>query len=216
MARQDTHPGRLGSMRRILVFPVLLLLGTAALALPPGRDGDQRRPLPSWAPAAPTGSRGRGATKNSRPDEIVRTMALKKGDAVADLGGRNRLLHAPPGARGRPVRRGVRRRHPARDAHLLKANMEKAGVRNVVPFSARSTTRSSRPLPRLGPPRRRVPRAPAAEGDAGEGARGVEADGRVALVEYRLEGLTALHVRRSTACRRSRCSPSGSRPGSGS
>ena len=46
--------------------------------------------------------------------------------------------------------------------------------------------------------------------------RSLKPTGKVALIEYRLEGTTASHIRPSTACRSSRCSRSGSRRASGS
>ena len=46
--------------------------------------------------------------------------------------------------------------------------------------------------------------------------RSLKPTGKVALVEYRLEGTSASHIRPSTGCRWSRCWRSGCPPASGS
>jgi len=196
MARHDTHPGRLGSMRRVLVFPVLLLLGAAALALPPGRDGDQRRPAPVMGAGGADWLERPGRDEEQRPDEIVRTMALKKGDAVADLGA----------GTGYFTRRLARAVGPSGVVYavdiqpemltLLKANMEKAGVRNVVPVLGEvddpKLTPSSLDWVLLVDVYHELQQPKATLAKVREA---LKPTGRVALVEYRLEGLTALHVR---------------------
>ena len=183
-------------MRRVLVFPVLLLLGAAALALPAGRDGDQRRPAPVMGAGGADWLERPGRDEEQRPDEIVRTMALKKGDAVADLGAgtgyfTRRLARAvgPPGV------------VYAVDIQpemltLLKANMEKAGVRNVVPVLGEvddpKLTPSSLDWVLLVDVYHELQQPKATLAKVREA---LKPTGRVALVEYRLEGLTALHVR---------------------
>ena len=183
-------------MRRVLVFPVLLLLGAAALSLSPARDGDQRRPAPVMGAGGADWLERPGRDEEQRPDEIVRTMALKKGDAVADLGA----------GTGYFTRRLARAVGPSGVVYavdiqpemltLLKANMEKAGVRNVVPVLGEvddpKLTPSSLDWVLLVDVYHELQQPKATLAKVREA---LKPTGRVALVEYRLEGLTALHVR---------------------
>ena len=196
MARQSTQPGRRGAVLRIAALPVLLLLGAAALAQSPGGTADQRRPAPVMGAGGADWLERPGRDEEQRPDEIVRTMRLKNGDTVADLGA----------GTGYFTRRLARAVGPSGVVYavdiqpemlsLLKANMEKAGVRNVLPVLGEVDD------PKLPPAsldwvllvdvyhELQQPKATLAKL-----REALKPAGRVALVEYRLEGLTALHVR---------------------
>ena len=112
------------------------------LALPARRE---RRPAPVMGWAGADWLERPGRDEEQKPDEIIRTMGLKAGDVVADLGA----------GTGYFTRRLARAVAPTGLVYavdiqpemisLLKGNMEKAGIRNVVPvLSARATTRSWR------------------------------------------------------------------------
>jgi predicted methyltransferase len=196
MARQDTHPGRLDSVLRIAALPALLLLGAAALAQSPSRAGEQRRPAPVMGAGGADWLERPGRDEEQRPDEIIRTMRLKKGDAVADLGA----------GTGYFTRRLARAVAPSGVVYavdiqpemlsLLKTNMEKAGVRNVVPVLGEvddpKLPRASLDWVLLVDVYHELQQPKATLAKVREA---LKPTGRVALVEYRLEGLTALHVR---------------------
>jgi ubiquinone/menaquinone biosynthesis C-methylase UbiE len=137
-----------------------------------------------------------GRDEEQKPDEIVRSMALKKGDFVADLGAGTgyftRRLAKAVAPSGRVYAVDIQPEMLSR----LKENMEKAGVRNVeIVLGETDNPR----LPRgafdwillvdvyheLQHPKATLARMREA----------LKPSGKVALVEYRLEGLTALHVR---------------------
>ena len=176
----------------------LLLLAAAWLAVPrpaPGAPAD-RRPasVMSWRGAEWLERAGR--EEEQRPDEIIRTMGLKDGDVVADLG-------CGPGYFARRRARAVapRGRVYAVDIQpemldLLRGRVEREGLANVVPvLGAVDDPR----LPEgaldwvllvdvyheLQQPRATLARVRAA----------LAPRGKVAVIEYRLEGTTALHIR---------------------
>jgi len=194
------NPERL-SVRRtagLLVLPVLpvLLLLLGALAAGPVLAGDQRRPAPVMGAAGADWLERPGRDEEQRPDEIIRTMGLKKGDTVADLGAGTgyftRRLATAVAPSGIVYAVDIQ----PEMLSLLKANMEKAGVRNVVPVLGAVDDPK---LPKasldwvllvdvyheLQEPKATLARVREA----------MKPTGRVALVEYRLEGPTALHVR---------------------
>ena len=137
-----------------------------------------------------------GRDEEQKPDEIVRRMGLKNGDVVADLGAGTgyftRRLAKAVAPSGRVYAVDIQPEMLAR----LKENVEEAGVRNVVPVLGESDDPG---LPRdsldwillvdvyheLQHPKVTLAKMREA----------LKPAGKVALVEYRLEGLTALHVR---------------------
>ena len=174
-----------------------VLLAVAAYAAPPGPvTPADRRPatVMSWRGADWLERAGR--EQEQRPDEIIRTMGLKDGDVVADFG-------CGTGYFARRMARAVapRGRVYAVDIQpemlgLLERLVEKEGLTNVVPVLAEVDD----------------PKLPAGALDwvllvdvyhelqqpKATLARLREAlapNGRVAVIEYRLEGLTALHIR---------------------
>jgi ubiquinone/menaquinone biosynthesis C-methylase UbiE len=196
MVQRVTKTGRLDSSRRIAVLAVLLLLGGGGLALAPARVGDERRPAPVMGAGGADWLERPGRDEEQKPDEIIRTMALKKGDVVADLG-------AGTGYFTRRLARAVASSGVvyAVDIQpemlsLLKDNMAKAGVRNVVPVLGEvddpKLPRASLDWVLLVDVYHELQQPKATLAKVREA---LKPGGRVALVEYRLEGLTALHVR---------------------
>ena len=188
-------PG-LPARRRIVVLPVLLLLLSAALPPVALRAQDERRPAPVMGAAGADWLERPGRDEEQRPDEIVRTMGLRPGAVVADLGAGTgyftRRLAKAVGQSGRVYAVDIQ----PEMLRLLKENIEKAGIRNVVPVLGESDDPN---LPRgsldwillvdvyheLQQPKATLVKMREA----------LKPAGKVALVEYRLEGLTALHVR---------------------
>jgi ubiquinone/menaquinone biosynthesis C-methylase UbiE len=134
--------------------------------------------------------------KEQRPEQVIRTMGLRDGDVVADLGT----------GTGYFARRMARAVAPGGTVYavdiqpemigLLKRNVEKEGLTNVVPvLGAADDPR----LPEgsldwillvdvyheLQQPKAMLARMREA----------LKRSGKVALIEYRLEGLTAVHIR---------------------
>ena len=186
-----------GPVRRILTPPVLLVLvGVAALAPAQTRASDERRPAPVMDATGADWLERPGRDEEQRPDEILRTMKLRNGDMVADLGAGTgyftRRLARAVAPSGRVYAVDIQ----PEMLSLLKDNMEKAGVRNVV------TVLADVDDPKLPPGsldwillvdvyhELQQPKATLAKM-----REALKPDGKVALVEYRLEGLTALHVR---------------------
>lgn len=181
---------------RIAALPVLLLLLAAAGLPPVARAQDERRPAPVMGAAGADWLERPGRDEEQRPDEIVRTMGLRPGAVVADLGAGTgyftRRLAKAAGQSGRVYAVDIQ---PEMLRHL-KESIEKAGIRNVVPVLGESDD------PKL--PRGSLdwillvdvyhefqqPKAMLAKM-----REALKHTGRIALVEYRLEGLTALHVR---------------------
>ena len=150
------------------------------------------RPAEEWTKVLDAANR----VASLRIDEIVPRLQLKPGDVVADLGAGTgyftRRLARAVGPSGRVYAVDIQ---PEMLRHL-KESIEKAGIRNVVPVLGESDDpklpRASldwillvdvyhelqQPKPMLAKMREALKRT-----------------GKIALVEYRLEGLTALHVR---------------------
>jgi predicted methyltransferase len=175
-----------------------LALAVLAVAPPPGlADADEAR-----RPAAVMGWTGAdwleraGRDEEQRPDEIVRTMGLRDGDRVADLGAGtgyfSRRLAKAVAPSGLVYAVDVQ----PEMIDLLKRNVEKAGLTNVLPVLG---TSDDPRLPRdsldwillvdvyhgLQQPKAMLTRMREA----------LKPTGRIALVEYRLEGTTAVHIR---------------------
>ncbi len=186
---------KIGPVCQKVSLPVLLLL-LAATWPAPARAGDERRPATVMSASSADWLERPGRDEEQRPDEIVRTMSLKSGDVVADLGAGtgyfSRRLAKAVAPSGRVYAVDIQ----PEMLSLLKSNMEKAGIRNVVPVLAESDD------PKLAPGsldwillvdvyhELQQPKATLAKM-----REALKPGGKVALVEYRLEGLTALHIR---------------------
>ena len=180
-----------GARRRAAALLVLAVLGPALA----GADSPRRpAPVMGWQGAAWLERADRD--EEQRPDEVIRTMGLRDGQVVADLGAGSgyftRRMAQAVAPSGRVYAVDVQPEMIA----LLKGNLEKAGIENVVPVLG---TADDPKLPResldwillvdvyheLQQPKAVLARVREA----------LKPTGRVALVEYRLEGLTALHIR---------------------
>jgi ubiquinone/menaquinone biosynthesis C-methylase UbiE len=183
-------------MRRLVVRPWLLLL-VAAASLSPARlpAGDERRPASVMSASGADWLERPGRDEEQKPDEVIQSMALRNGDIVADLGAGTgyftRRLAKAVAPSGRVYAVDIQPEMLSR----LKENMEKAGIRNVEIVLGETDDPK---LPRgsfdwillvdvyheLQHPKATLARMREA----------LKHTGKVALVEYRLEGLTALHV----------------------
>jgi predicted methyltransferase len=189
--------GSVDPVRRSVVWPVLLfLLAVVALASVPLREGDERRPAPVMGASGADYLERPGRDEEQKPDEIIRSMGLKNGDVVADLGAgtgyfTHRLAKAVAPS-GRVYAVDIQPEMLSR----LKTSMEKAGVRNVVVVLGETDDPKLPPASldwvllvdvyhELQQPKATLARMRAA----------LKPAGRVAVVEHRLEGLTALHVK---------------------
>ena len=82
----------------LAVAPLVVALAAPALALV--SDDAVRRPAPVMGPAGAGWLERPGRDEEQRPDEVIRTMGLRDGDTVADIG-------AGPGVLSLPVARAV-------------------------------------------------------------------------------------------------------------
>ena len=174
---------------------VLVVLALVLPSLALARDGE-RRPAPVMGYQGAGWLERPGRDQEQRPDEVIRVMGLRDGDVVADLGAGTgyfaRRLATAVAPSGRVYAVDIQPEMIA----LLRRNMEKGGLTNVVPLLGTADD------PKLPPAsvdwillvdvyhELQQPKATL--------ARMLEAlkpKGKVALVEYRLEGLTALHIR---------------------
>ena len=168
-----------------------------ALAVaPPAWAQAERRPAPVMGPGGAGWLEREDRDREQRPDEVIRAMGLRDGHVVADLGAGSgyftRRMAQAVAPSGRVYAVDVQPEMIA----LLKSNLEKAGIENVVPVLS---TADDPKLPtaaldwillvdvyhELQQPKAVLARMREA----------LKPDGRIALVEYRLEGLTALHIR---------------------
>lgn len=182
--------------RRSILPPALFLLLIAWLVPCPARAGDQRTPAPVISASGADWLERPGRDEQQKPDEIIRFMGLKAGEVVADIGAGTgyftRRLGRAVAPNGVVYAVDIQPEMIAR----LKENMEKHGIRNVVPVLAETDD------PKLEPNtldwallvdvyhELQQPKATLAKL-----REALKPTGRVALVEYRLEGLTAVHVR---------------------
>jgi predicted methyltransferase len=184
------------SARRLASLVLVVSLATVAPVPAQTSAADQRRPAPVMGAGGADWLERPGRDEEQKPDEIIRTMGLKNGDVVADLGA----------GTGYFTRRLAKAVAPSGLVYavdiqpemlsLLKSNDEKAGIRNVVTVLGETDDPK---LPKgsldwvllvdvyheLQQPKATLAKIREA----------LKPTGKVALVEYRLEGLTALHVR---------------------
>jgi ubiquinone/menaquinone biosynthesis C-methylase UbiE len=165
--------------------------------LPPAGTGAQqeRRPAPVVGPSSADHLERPGRDEEQKPDEIIRSMGLKDGDVVADVGAGTgyftRRLAKAVAPSGRVYAVDIQPEMLSK----LKENVEKAGARNVVIILGETDD------PRL--PRESLdwilivntyhelqqPKATLARM-----REALKPSGRVAVVENRLEGDSSTHV----------------------
>jgi ubiquinone/menaquinone biosynthesis C-methylase UbiE len=181
-------------MKRLRVVPLLAAL--LAVPWPTLAGPDERRPAPVMSFRGADWLERAGREEEQRPEEIIRTMGLKDGDVVADFG-------CGTGYFARRMARAVAPRGlvyavdiQPEMLELLKQRVLKEEITNVVPVLA---TVDDPKLPagaldwvllvdvyhELQQPRATLARLREA----------LAPKGRVALVEYRLLGPSALHIR---------------------
>lgn len=188
------------STRVTLLFRFAAVLGPAVLAAAPGPAravaNDERQPSPimSWRGADWLERAGRD--EEERPEEILSTMELREGDVVADIGCGTgyfaRRLARAVGPTGRVYAVDVQ----AEMIGLLEKRLAEEGLTNVVPLRGDNDDPK---LPRgsldwiiladvyheFQQPKTMLARMREA----------LRPDGKIALVEYRLDGTSALHIR---------------------
>src|SRR5262245_52363719 len=174
----------------------LLLLAAAAVWSPSNLPAQEpRRPANVMSANGADWLERPGRDEEQKPDEIIRKMGLKDGDVVADLGAGTgyftRRLAKAVAPSGRVYAVDIQPEMLSR----LKDNVEKAGVRNVEVILGETDDPK---LPRasfdwillvdvyheLQHPKVTLRRMREA----------LKPAGKVALVEHRLEGLTAVHI----------------------
>jgi predicted methyltransferase len=180
-----------GVARATLV--ALVFAFTPALAGP-----DQpRRPAPVMGFSGAAWLERQDRDREQRPAEVIRTMGLRDGDVVADLGAGTGYFTRPMAEAVAPGGKVYAVDIQPEMIALLKRGVEKAGLTNVVPVLGATDD------PRL--PRGALdwillvdvyhefqqPKAMLARM-----REALKPTGKVALVEYRLEGLSAVHIRK--------------------
>jgi len=181
---------------RAIAAALLLAVAVSSAASPAPAAPADRRPasVMSWRGAEWLERAGR--EEEQRPAEIIRTMGLKDGDVVADLG-------CGTGYFARRMARAVAPRGRVYAVDIqpemldqLKRRAEEEKIVNIVPVLGETEDPK---LPEgaldwvllvdvyheLQQPKATLARLRAA----------LAAKGRVAVIEYRLEGTTALHIR---------------------
>jgi predicted methyltransferase len=174
-------------------------LALAAALLLPGpavASSKERRPAPVMGAGGAGWLERQDRDEEQRPAEVIRTMGLRDGDVVADLGAGTGYFTRPMAAAVAPSGRVYAVDIQPEMIALLKRSVEKAGIANVVPVLGAADD------PRL--PRESLdwlllvdvyhefqqPKAMLARM-----REALKPTGRVALIEYRLEGLSAVHIR---------------------
>jgi predicted methyltransferase len=192
--------GRGSSPARATCLPVgalavLLVAGSAWLPTRAGADGE-RRPadVMSWLGAGWLERADRD--EEQRPDEVIRTMGLTDGDVVADIGCGTGYFSRPMARAVAPSGRVYAVDVQPEMLRLLEERLQDEGLVNVEPVLGTNDD----------------PRLPAESVDwillvdvyhefqqpkamLAKMREALKPDGRVALLEYRLEGLSAIHIK---------------------
>jgi predicted methyltransferase len=181
---------------RVLAVALLVAAACAPPVVALLADDAARRPAPVMGWAGADWLERPGRDQEQRPDEVIRKMGLKDGDVVADLGAGSgyftRRLAKAVAPSGRVYAVDVQ----PEMIGLLKRNVEKEGLTNVVPVLG---TGDDPKLPKdaldwilLVDVYHELQQPQAMLALMREALR---ATGRVALIEYRLEGSSAVHIR---------------------
>ena len=184
------------SARQVVGAAALVLIG-AALLIPAMASGDgERRPagVMSWLGAEWLEREGR--EEEQRPEEVIRTMGLSDGDVVADIGCGTGYFSRPMARAVAPGGRVYAVDIQSQMLRFLEERLEEEGLTNVEPVLGVNDD------PNL-PPESvdwillvdvyhefQQPKAMLAKM-----REALKPDGRVALLEYRLEGLSAVHIK---------------------
>ena len=178
---------------RPFVAPLLaLVLASSAL----GRQAAERRPAPVMGFQGADWLEREGREEEQRPAEVIKTMGLKDGDLVADLGCGTGFFARRMARAVAPSGRVYAVDIQPEMLERMKGLLEKEGTSNVVPVLGEADDPK---LPRGGldwillvdvyhelqQPRAMLARMREA----------LKPSGRIALIEYRLEGTTAAHIR---------------------
>ena len=185
-------------MRRtlLLITPVLLLAGPVVpFALE--RPQDERRPAAVMSFRGADWLEREGREQEQRPEEVVKTMGLQDGDVVADLGCGTgyfaRRMARAVAPKGRVYAVDIQPEMLA----LMKGLLEKDGTTNVIPVLGEA---GDPKLPKGGLDwillvdvyhELQQPKAMLARMRESLKPR----TGRIALLEYRLDGDSARHIR---------------------
>ncbi len=183
-------------LRRWPVMAPVLFLAVAQGPSAFGRQAAERRPAPVMGYQGADWLEREGREEEQRPAEVIKTMGLKDGDLVADLGC----------GTGYFARRMARAVAPSGRVYAvdiqpemlerMKTLLEKEGITNVVPVLGEAADPR---LPKSGLDwillvdvyhELQQPKAMLAKM-----RESLKPAGRIALVEYRLEGATAAHIR---------------------
>jgi predicted methyltransferase len=178
----------------LVMTPVLLLAGAVVpFAL---ERLDERRPAPVMGFRGADWLEREGREQEQRPDDVIKTMGLADGDVVADLGCGTgyfaRRMARVVAPKGRVYAVDIQPEMLA----LMKGLLEKEGTTNVVPVLGEA---GDPKLPKGGLDwillvdvyhEFQQPKAMLAKM-----RESLKPGGRVALVEYRLEGTSAQHIR---------------------
>jgi predicted methyltransferase len=177
---------------RRAILPVFLL----ALPVLAQAPAQQRQPAPVMGASGADWLERPGRDEEQQPDRIVRAMKLSDGDVVADVGAGTGYFTRRLGKAVAPSGRVYAVDIQPEMLALLKENVAKAGLTNVVALLGDDDD----------------PKLPAASLDwillvdvyhelqqpramLAKMREALKANGRVALVEYRLGGTTAAHIR---------------------
>ena len=181
--------------RRLVVFSVLVLgpaLGPAAL----GRQTAERRPAPVMGFQGADWLEREGREEEQRPGEVIKTMGLKDGDLVADLGCGTGFFARRMARAVAPSGRVYAVDIQPEMLDRMKGLLEKDGTTNVIPVLGEADDPK---LPKAGLDwillvdvyhELQQPKAMLAKM-----RESLKPAGRIALIEYRLEGTTASHIR---------------------
>jgi predicted methyltransferase len=184
--------------RRAVARAALVGLAIAAVPPAPGDSDQPRRPAPvmGWGGAAWLERQGRD--EEQRPAEVIRTMGLRNGDVVADIGAGTGYFTRPLAKAVSPAGRVYAVDVQPEMISLLTRGVEREGLTNVVPVLG---VADDPRLPResldwillvdvyheLQQPKAMLARMREA----------LKPAGKVALIEYRLDGQSALHISES-------------------
>ncbi len=178
----------------LVIAPVLLSAGAVVpFAL---ERAEERRPAAVMSFRGADWLEREGREQEQRPEEVIRTMGLEDGDVVADLGCGTgyfaRRMARAVAPKGRVYAVDIQPEMLA----LMKGLLEKEGTTNVIPVLGEA---GDPKLPKGGLDwillvdvfhELQQPKAMLAKM-----RESLKPTGRVALVEYRLEGTSAQHIR---------------------